>query len=124
MTLVSHKLESRSCPTFKIFILSCVLYCKLFYHKFDAVLENFKSAQAPWTYFLQFAGASCVFGCDGVPVEVDMIVKMVDNCPYLKGRPKFFIVQACRGRKCENFVFNMFHSQLTLAKFMFYRQAN
>ena len=48
-----------------------------------------------------------VFGSDGVEVEVDMIIKQVDGCSYLKGRPKFFIVQACRGSKYLLLTFNI-----------------
>ena len=38
-----------------------------------------------------------MYGSDSVLVPMELLIGMVDGCSYLKGRPKFFIVQACRG---------------------------
>lgn len=41
-----------------------------------------------------------VFGSDGIPVELDDITSLfaADQCPKLKGKPKLFFTQACRGK--------------------------
>ncbi|XP_035666920.1 caspase-2-like [Branchiostoma floridae] len=44
-----------------------------------------------------------IFGTDGVPVQLDEIFSMFDNknCLRLKGKPKLFFIQACRGSKVD-----------------------
>ncbi|XP_035665912.1 caspase-2-like [Branchiostoma floridae] len=44
-----------------------------------------------------------IFGSDDVPVQLDDIFSMFDNknCPRLKGKPKLFFIQACRGLKVD-----------------------
>eukprot|EP00058_Branchiostoma_floridae_P001255 XP_002586743.1 hypothetical protein BRAFLDRAFT_105741 [Branchiostoma floridae] len=44
-----------------------------------------------------------IFGTDDVPVQLDDIFAMFDNknCPRLKGKPKLFFIQACRGLKVD-----------------------
>ncbi len=40
-----------------------------------------------------------LYGVDGNTVDMATIVKMFDgkNCPKMIGKPKLFIIQACRG---------------------------
>lgn len=40
-----------------------------------------------------------IFGADGRKFELDAIFQLFDNtcCPDLRGKPKLFIIQACRG---------------------------
>jgi len=40
-----------------------------------------------------------IFGADGKKFELDAVYQLFDNtcCPDLRGKPKIFIVQACRG---------------------------
>ena len=45
-----------------------------------------------------------IFGADGRKFELDAIFKLFDNtcCPDLRGKPKSFIIQACRGGRHQN----------------------
>lgn len=42
-----------------------------------------------------------IFGADGKKFELDAVFSLFDNtcCPNLRGKPKIFIIQACRGGK-------------------------
>ncbi|XP_019615401.1 PREDICTED: caspase-2-like [Branchiostoma belcheri] len=44
-----------------------------------------------------------ISGTDNKPVNLEDIFKMFDNenCPLLKGKPKLFFIQACRGGKVD-----------------------
>ncbi|XP_035689684.1 caspase-2-like [Branchiostoma floridae] len=44
-----------------------------------------------------------IMGKDDEPVQLDDIFTMFDNknCPRLKGKPKLFFIQACRGEKVD-----------------------
>ncbi|XP_066274826.1 caspase-2-like [Branchiostoma lanceolatum] len=47
--------------------------------------------------------AGVIFGTDDSPVQLEDIFSMFDNknCPRLKGKPKLFFIQACRGGKVD-----------------------
>lgn len=40
-----------------------------------------------------------IFGTDGRKLQLDSVFKLFDNsnCPTLVGKPKIFVIQACRG---------------------------
>ena len=42
-----------------------------------------------------------IFGADGKKFELDAVFSLFDNtcCQHLRGKPKLFIIQACRGGK-------------------------
>ena len=42
-----------------------------------------------------------IFGADGKKFELDAVFSLFDNtcCKHLMGKPKIFIIQACRGGK-------------------------
>lgn len=46
---------------------------------------------------------SGIYGTDGLEVDLNYILTCFDNknCKSLKGKPKVFIVQACRGRRAD-----------------------
>ncbi|ESO89043.1 hypothetical protein LOTGIDRAFT_209997 [Lottia gigantea] len=45
-----------------------------------------------------------VYGADGVSIRTEDLIKPFngDNCPDLAGKPKIFIIQACRGSMVDN----------------------
>lgn len=48
-----------------------------------------------------------VYGVDGNPVEISMLMEPFSgtNCPSMAGKPKIFFIQACQGNKQQNVVY-------------------
>lgn len=48
---------------------------------------------------LSHGAEETIYGSDGQPILVSQLVEYLngENCRHLRGKPKFFIIQACRG---------------------------
>ena len=60
-----------------------------------------ESTNAFMLCILSHGGDGFILGVDGEKITIDEIVSKFDgdNCPALSGKPKVFIIQACRKRK-------------------------
>lgn len=78
--LTSHKMKS--------FLMQASASCKL---KYDALV----------VILLSHGTESAIYGTDGIEMDLNDIISMFDNkrCKQMIGKPKVFIVQACRGSK-------------------------
>lgn len=58
-------------------------------------------ADAVFIIILSHGNDMIVFGSDDGQVEIEALIEMMnnENAPLWIGKPKFFIVQACRGGK-------------------------
>ena len=61
--------------------------------------ERHSSSDMAVVAILSHGSDGVLYGIDGVPVCTEWIVKQLDNknCKWLRGKPKFFILQGCRG---------------------------
>ena len=64
-------------------------------------LADHKHADACVVCILSHGEEGYIFGTDGRKILLDSILSLFDNshCKNLIGKPKIFIVQACRGGK-------------------------
>ncbi|KAK3593281.1 hypothetical protein CHS0354_012377 [Potamilus streckersoni] len=64
-----------------------------------ADLPDHKNADACVVCLLSHGEEGCIFGTDGKKIDLDAIFSCFDNqcCEHLRGKPKLFIIQACRG---------------------------
>ena len=68
--------------------------------------EEHKTADAFVLCIMSHGAAGVIYGKDNGKVDIDHdIIKQFDgkNCPYLAGKPKIFILQACQGGKFSVF---------------------
>ncbi len=72
-----------------------------FYQTLEAFagLDDHREADMMILAVLSHGRDGHVFATDGTVVEVETIYEKFNNmrCPHLRGKPKFFIIQACRG---------------------------
>ncbi|KAJ1217684.1 hypothetical protein NDU88_005276 [Pleurodeles waltl] len=71
----------------------------------DASTADHSDADCFLCVFLSHGEKDHVFSYDG-KIEIQGLTKMFkgDKCPSLVGKPKIFIVQACRGKQCDNVI--------------------
>ncbi|KAL3862443.1 hypothetical protein ACJMK2_008409 [Sinanodonta woodiana] len=64
-----------------------------------ADIPDHKNADACVVCLLSHGEEGCIFGTDGKKINLDAVFSCFDNqsCEYLRGKPKLFIIQACRG---------------------------
>ena len=67
-----------------------------------------QAAESTVVCILSHGEEGYIFGADGKKFELDAIFELFDNtsCRHLLGKPKIFIIQACRG---GNFKSPMFY---------------
>lgn len=69
--------------------------------------QDHRHGDSSFVCLLSHGEEGFIFGTDGRKLQLDSVFKLFDNsnCPTLLGKPKIFVIQACRGGKCisENF---------------------
>ncbi|XP_062603141.1 caspase-2-like [Saccostrea cucullata] len=73
-------------------------------------------ADAAFVCLLSHGEEGYIFGTDGRKLQLDSVFKLFDNsnCPSLLGKPKIFVIQACRGGALDSGVpFNDEHDGST-----------
>lgn len=99
--LTSHRMKS--------FLMQASASCK---YKYDALV----------VILLSHGTESAIYGTDGIEMDLNDIISLFDNkrCKQMIGKPKVFIVQACRGSKLfkpsYNYLYSIIYLQLILVK--------
>jgi len=76
-----------------------------FFERFtsDASIKSYDSVIV---LILTHGGTNVIYGIDDIPVRIEKIFELFsDNrCPHLRGKPKVFMINACRGSKSFNHI--------------------
>ena len=85
---------------FKVTLRSNLMYSEMYREvQGFAELEDHQDADMAVVVIMSHGRHGLVAACDGREIETEWILRQFNNqgCPGLRGKPKFFIFQACRG---------------------------